>query len=111
MPTTVDNPPTEDVLTPTMALDSKGPDQSTERESPSLPPDHIVQGSAPKPQDKGEMSLVEKARVGLDLADKAKESIHPSDTWEGVVGRIKWLMDALSPVAGVRVLFLVCFPD
>ena len=63
------------------------------------------------PQEKGEMPLVEKARVGLDLAEKAKESIDRSGTWEAVVGRIKWLMDTLSPVAGVRVSFLVCFLD
>ena len=63
------------------------------------------------PQDRGEKSLDEKARVTLDLADEAKESIDRSDTWEAVVGRVKWLMDTLSPVAGVRVLSVVCFLD
>ncbi|KAN0138446.1 hypothetical protein V8E53_003909 [Lactarius tabidus] len=48
------------------------------------------------------MSLTQKARIGLDRADKAKKSIEGSDTWEGVVGRIKWLMDTLSPVAGLN---------
>ena len=96
------NTPAEGVLTPTIAPASKVPDQSTEHESPLLPPGHIVQGSASMPQDKGEMSLDEKARAALDLADNAKGSIDRSNAWEGVVGRIKWLMDTLGPVAGVR---------
>ena len=57
------------------------------------------------PRDQGETSLVEEAQIGLDLADEAEKSIDRSNTWEGVVGRIKWLMDTLSPVAGVRVIF------
>jgi hypothetical protein len=51
------------------------------------------------------MSLVNEARIGLYLAGVAKESIDPSETWEGVVSRIKWLMDTLSPVAEVRAIF------
>ena len=109
VPTEGGNNPAVEVPTSTTAPDSKGPDQSTEHESPLLPPDHIVQGSAPVPQDKGEMSPVEKALVGLVLAERAKESIDRSDTWEAVVGRIKWLMDTLSPVAGVRASFIVSF--
>ena len=109
IPTEGGNNPAVEVPTSTTAPDSKGPDQSTEHESPLLPPDHIVQGSAPVPQDKGEVSPVEKALVGLVLAERAKESIDRSDTWEAVVGRIKWLMDTLSPVAGVRASFIVSF--
>ena len=109
IPTEGGNNPAVEVPTSTTAPDSKGPDQSTEHESPLLPPDHIVQGSAPVPQDKGEVSPIEKALVGLVLAERAKESIDRSDTWEAVVGRIKWLMDTLSPVAGVRASFIVSF--
>ena len=111
IPTKGGNSPAKEVLTPTITPDSKGPDRSTEHESPLLPPDHIGQVSTPMPQDRGEKSLDEKARVTLDLADEAKESIDRSDTWEAVVGRVKWLMDTLSPVAGVRVLSVVCFLD
>jgi hypothetical protein len=69
--------------------------------------DHLlVQSSSPVPQDQGETSLIEKARIGLDRADELDKSIQGSDTWEGVVGRIKWLMDTLSPLAGVRVIFV-----
>ena len=109
IPTEGGNNPAVEVPTSTTAPDSKGPEQSTKHESPLLPPDHIVQGSAPVPQDKGEVSPIEKALVGLVLAERAKESIDRSDTWEAVVGRIKWLMDTLSPVAGVRASFIVSF--
>ena len=33
------------------------------------------------------------------------------NTWDEVVGRIKWVLDTLSPVAGVRVIFVLCFLD
>ena len=110
IPAEGDNTPAEDP-TPTVAPDSKEPDQSAEHENAFLTPDPIVQGSAPMPQDKGEISLVEEARIGVDLAEKAEKLIDRSNTWEAVVGRIKWLMDTLSPVAGVRVLFVVSFLD
>ncbi|KAH9054618.1 hypothetical protein EDB83DRAFT_1128275 [Lactarius deliciosus] len=50
------------------------------------------------PQNNGETSLVEKARIDLDRADEVEQSIDRSKTWEGVVGNIKWVMDTLSPV-------------
>jgi hypothetical protein len=53
------------------------------------------------------LSLVEQAQIGHDLAEKAKKSIGPSNSWGGVVGRIKWLMDTLAPIAGVRVIFVL----
>ena len=111
IPTKGSNTPAKEVLALTITPDSKGPDQSTEHERPFLPPDHIGQASTAIPEDTGKMSLDEKARVALDLADEAKESIDRSDTWEAVVGRVKWLMDTLSPVAGVRVSFVVYFLD
>ena len=107
MPTEgVDNPD-EEVPTLTVTPDPNGPDQSTEPKLPLPPTDHLpVQGSTPVPRDQGEISLVKEARDGLDRADELEKSIDGSDTWEGVVGRIKWLMDTLSPVAGVRVIFV-----
>lgn len=58
------------------------------------------------PWDQGGTSLTEKAQVGLDCTDELEKLIDWSDTWEGVVGRIKWLMNTLSPVAGVCVIFV-----
>ena len=50
------------------------------------------------------MSLSEKARIGLDRAVQEEKSIDGSNTWQGVVERIKLVMDTLSPVAGVRAI-------
>jgi hypothetical protein len=48
------------------------------------------------------MSLAEKAQISLDRAVQAEKSIDGSNTWQGVVERVKFVMDTLSPVAGVR---------
>ena len=107
IPTKQVNNPTDAAPNLTVATDSRAPDQSTNLKHPLPPPDHFpIQSVTPVPQDQGEASLIEKAQVGLDRADELEKSIDRSDTWEGVVGRIKWLMDTLSPVAGVRVIFV-----
>ncbi|KAF8265520.1 hypothetical protein EI94DRAFT_1831160 [Lactarius quietus] len=92
-----DDSPAEEAPTPAVAPDSMGPDQSVEPEHPLPEPDFLpVQSRTPVSQGQGD---IEKARTGLDRADEAKKLIDLSNTWEGVVGRIKWLMDTLSPVA------------
>jgi len=63
------------------------------------------------PQDLGETSLVEKARIDLDRADEVKKSLDRSNTWEGTVGKIKWVMDTLSPVAEVCIIFILLILD
>jgi len=101
IPTEGGNTPAEDVST--SAPDSMGPDQYTKSKHPLSPTDQLpVQGNTPTPQDQAEMSLVDQAQISLDLAEEAKKSIGPSNTWGGVVGRIKWLMDTLSPIAGLH---------
>ena len=111
IPTEEDDTPAEEVPKPVATPDSKGLGQSTEPEHPLPPLDHLpVEGVTSMPQDRGEMSLADEARIKLDRADEAKKLIDPSNTWEGVVGRIKWVMDTLSPVAGVRVIFVI-FPS
>ena len=110
LPTEGDVASAGEVLEPTTAPDSKGVGQSTEPEHPLPPPGHLpVEGVTPMSQDRGEKSPVEEAQIKLDLAEQAKKSIDRSNTWEGVVGRIKWVMDTLSPVAGVRVIFALPF--
>jgi hypothetical protein len=112
IPNEGDDTPASDVPKPTTIPDSRELDQSTDAEPEDLlpPPDHLpVEGVTAIPQDQGEMSLVKEAQISLDLAEQAKKSIDRSNTWEGVVGRIKWVMDTLSPVAGVRVIFVSPF--
>jgi hypothetical protein len=103
IPAQGDNSPAEEVPKPTIGSDSRGPDQSTE--PPSPPPDHPpVQSSTPVPQDQAEMSLSEKAQISLDRADEAEKSIGGSNTWQGIVEKIKFVMNTLSPVTRVRVI-------
>ena len=60
------------------------------------------------PESREEMSptISKNTRSALDRADKSMKRIVPierSNTWEIAVGRIKWVMDTLSPIAEVRV--------
>ena len=43
-------------------------------------------------------------RLALDQADQAMKRIDKSNTWQGAVRKIKWVMDTLSPIAEVRVI-------
>ena len=66
-----------------------------------------VETSKNMPQSREEVSPTspENPRLAVDRADKAMNRIAPidgSNTWEVAIGRIKWLMDTLTPVAGVR---------
>ena len=61
------------------------------------------------PQSRGEVSHtgIMNPRIVLHQADEAVERIVPSDrsnSWERAVGRIKWVMDTLGPIAEVRVI-------
>ena len=40
--------------------------------------------------------------ISLNMAAEAIATINISDTWEDALGRIKWVMDTVSPVAEVR---------
>jgi hypothetical protein len=42
------------------------------------------------------------AKNALHDTDAATKAIVLTNTWEGAVARIQWLLDTLSPVAGVR---------
>jgi hypothetical protein len=61
------------------------------------------------PQSREEVSptSIKNPRIALDRADEATKRIVPidrSNTWERAVGRIKWVMDTLGPIAEVRVI-------
>ncbi len=53
---------------------------------------------------------VSPAENALHDANEAMTTINLSNTWEGVLGRIKWVMDAVSPVAEVRCNVLIARP-
>ena len=78
-------------------------------------PEHILPLSHHQPigQPEGgeEMSptTTKNPRLALHWADKVMKRIVPNDrsnTWEGAVGRIKWVMDTLGPIAEVRLMSL-----
>ena len=65
------------------------------------------------PQSREEVSptSIKNPRIALHQADEALERIVPidgSNTWERAVGRIKWVMDTLGPIAEVRVIPFWC---
>jgi hypothetical protein len=59
-----------------------------------------------KPQIREEASpaSTKDLRLALDQANQAMKRIDRSNTWQGAVGRIKWVMDTLSPIAEVRII-------
>jgi hypothetical protein len=65
-----------------------------------------VEAGNNKPQSREEASPAgtKDLRLALDQADQTMKQIDRSNTWEGAVGKIKWVMDTLTPVAEVRVI-------
>jgi hypothetical protein len=82
-------------------------------------PEHLLPHHQPVvtgntiPQSREEMSPTntKNPRFALHQADEAMKQIVPigrSNRWERAVERIKWVMDALGPVAEVRILPFRC---
>ena len=55
-------------------------------------------------------AVVPPVERALNIVDEAMATINLSDTWEGALGRVKWVMDTVSPVAEVRCDFLSASP-
>ena len=65
-----------------------------------------VESGNTMPHSREEMLLTstKNPRFALRRADKSMKRIDRSNRWEGAVGRIKWVMDMLGPIAEVRVI-------
>ena len=103
IPTQYDDSPTEKATV-------LGHIQSPSPEQP-LPLSHQqpVETSDTTPQDREETSPTsnKNPRSALHQADESMTLIPPIDrskTWERAVGRVKWVLDKLSPIAEVRVM-------
>ena len=99
IPTANDSSPTEEALIP-------GRIQPSSPEHP-LPLHHqLVEAGNNKPQSREEVQSIstKNPRSALDQADQAMKRMDRSNTWQGAVGRIKWVMDAMSPIAEVRLI-------
>ncbi len=108
-----DDSPAEEATKPSMSPDSGCSIQSTAPE-PLLPlPDHIsVEIDVSTSQSQAEVLPTEDPHVALRRADEAVKPMDRSNTWEMAVGRIKWVMDTLSPIAEVCVMsFCLSFTE
>jgi hypothetical protein len=69
--------------------------------SPSM--DHLPsEMSAPMQPATDRRAGISPVENALHDANEVMATINLSKTWEGALGRIKWVMDTLGPVAGVR---------
>src|SRR6266702_47895 len=104
--TEVDVSPMEQATKPTMAQDSIETTPSVVAAAPeplSPPTDHVpIETSTPIPPVPDVRAAMSPAENALHDADEATKAIDLPSTWEGAVARIKWVMDTVSPVAGVR---------
>ncbi len=113
IPTEGFNSPTEEATEASMTPDSGGPIQSTVPDLLLSPPRHLpVETGTTTPHDQAEMLPTEDPLITLRHADEAMKLIDRSNTWESAVGRIKWVMDMLGPIAEVRVIsFCLSFTE
>jgi len=109
-PTLYNSPPsipTEDGSSPAEEAPIPGRIQPPSPEHP-LPLSHHqpVEAANNKPQspEEAQSTSTKDPRSALDRADHAMKQMDRLDTWKGAVGRIKWVMDTLSPIAEVRVI-------
>src|SRR6266571_3715589 len=76
---------------------------ATAPESLSPPTDHVpIEVKTPIPPVHDVRAAMSPAENALRGADEATKEINLASTWEGVIARIKWVMDTVSPVAEVR---------
>jgi len=97
-----------EAMRPSMAPDSMKSTRSTVAvgfETLSCSKDHlpgeIITSMPPAADGSAGMSP---AKNALRNADEAIMTINLSNTWEGALERIKWVMDTVSPVAEVRAM-------
>jgi hypothetical protein len=103
IPTEDDDSPAEEVTIPGPAGRIQFP--VAEHLSPLSHHQPVETGNT-MPQSQ-EPTSTKSPRFALDSADESMKRIVPidrSNTWERAVGRMKWVMDTLGPIAEVRVM-------
>ena len=96
IPTEGDDPPAEEATTLQERFQFPTPEHHQPVETGNI-----------LPQGQEEVSPARNPRLALDRTDEDMKRIVPvdgSNTWEGAVRRIKWVMDTLGPIAEVRVM-------
>jgi hypothetical protein len=96
--------PIEDVSSPAKEAIIPGHIQSPTPEE-ILPPSHHqpFEPGNNRPQEVSTTSA-KNPRLALKRADQAVKRMDLSNTWKGAVGKIKWVLDTLGPIAEVRVI-------
>ena len=85
----------------TTTTDTFGPTTATGSETLSHPSDRCP-GDMNTPPSANRQAGMTPAENALHVAEAAMTTINLSETWQGTLDRVKWVMDTLSPVAGVR---------
>jgi hypothetical protein len=68
-----------------------------------------VQSDAPAPPTTDCEAEILPAEKALNDADDAMNTMDLYNSWENALGRIRWVMETVDPVAGVRTLSLAYF--
>ena len=83
------------------------------RIQPSIPEHHLpfahhepveTGNTIPQSPEEELLTSTKNPRPDLHGVDEAMKRIDRSNTWERAVGRIKWVMDTLGPIAEVRIM-------
>jgi hypothetical protein len=102
--------PTADGSSPAEEAPISGRIQPPSPEHPlSLSHHQPVKAANNKPQRREEVSpaSANDLRPALAQADQAMKRMDRLNTWQDAVGRVKWVMDTLGPIAEVRVIPLM----
>ncbi len=77
-------------------------ESSTTRSGVPATPEALSTPATPMLPAGDDRAVISSTKAALRGADEAAKTINLSTAWEGALGRIKWVMDTLNPVAEVR---------
>ncbi|KAH9010513.1 hypothetical protein EDB84DRAFT_1583688 [Lactarius hengduanensis] len=99
---TINDSPSGEAEEPSVAQESTDPTRPTVTAGPetlSPPPDRLPSEMSTPIPPAADRRGVSPAESALHGTDEAIATINLSNKWEGALGRIKWVMDTVSPVA------------
>ena len=103
IPTADDGSPAEEAPIPGR-IQSPSPEHSFPSSHHQSVEIGITMPLLPQSQEGMSHTSAKNPRLALDQADDAINRIDRSNTWESAVGKIKWVMDTLGPIAEVSVM-------
>jgi hypothetical protein len=110
----VDNRPAEGAAVSSVAQHTvESSLATTASASKSLSPstDYLpVESGAPAPPTPDYQAEMSPTKNALHDANDALKTMNLLDSWDNAVGRMRWVMDTVSPVAEVRTLSFFTYP-